>query len=41
MIEQKKGISEKVIGTGEGWLTEFSTSELRELFTLRRESIGE
>ncbi len=41
MIERKKGIAEKVIGTGEGWLTEFSTAELRDLFSLRKEAIGE
>jgi len=30
-----------VVGTGEGWLTELSTSELKELFALRKEAIGE
>jgi SNF2 family DNA or RNA helicase len=39
MIERKKGIAEKVIGTGEGWLTELSTAELRDLFSLRKEAI--
>ncbi len=41
MIERKKEVAEKVIGTGEGWLTELSTTELKNLFTLRREAIGE
>jgi SNF2 family DNA or RNA helicase len=41
MIERKKEIAEKVIGTGEGWLTELSTAELRDLFALRKEAIGE
>ena len=41
MIERKKGIAEDVVGTGEGWLTELSTSELKELFALRKEAIGE
>ena len=40
MIERKKGIAEKVIGTGEGWLTELSTAELRDLFSLRKEAMG-
>jgi SNF2 family DNA or RNA helicase len=40
MIERKKGIAEKVIGTGEGWLTELSTAELKDLFSLRREAVG-
>ena len=29
MIERKKEIAEKVIGTGEAWLTELSTAELK------------
>jgi len=41
MIERKKEIAERVVGTGEGWLTELSTSELKSLFTLRKEAIGE
>jgi len=40
MIERKKGIAEQVIGTGEGWLTELSTAELRDLFSLRKEAMG-
>jgi SNF2 family DNA or RNA helicase len=41
MIERKKEVAEKVVGTGEGWLTELSTAELKELFTLRKEAVGE
>jgi SNF2 family DNA or RNA helicase len=41
MIERKKEIAEKVIGTGEAWLTELSTAELKNLFILREEAIGE
>lgn len=41
MIERKKEIAEGVIGTGEGWLTELSTAELKDLFALRKEAIGE
>jgi len=41
MIEQKKEISEKVIGTGETWLTELSTAKLKDLFGLRKEAIGD
>jgi SNF2 family DNA or RNA helicase len=40
MVERKKGIAEQVIGTGEGWLTELSTAELKDLFSLRREAMG-
>lgn len=37
LIEAKKALAEDIIGTGEGWLTEMSTDELKELFTLRSE----
>jgi SNF2 family DNA or RNA helicase len=41
MIESKKGIATKVVGTGEGWLTELSTSQLKDLFTLRKTAVAE
>jgi SNF2 family DNA or RNA helicase len=41
MIERKKEIADKVLGTGEGWLTKLSTAELKNLFALRKEAIGE
>jgi SNF2 family DNA or RNA helicase len=41
MIEQKKELAENIVGTGENWLTEMSTSQLKELFTLSREAVGE
>ncbi len=37
MIGRKQGLSDQIVGTGENWVTEMSTSELRELFALRRE----
>jgi SNF2 family DNA or RNA helicase len=40
MIESKKEIAVKVVGTGEGWLTELSNQELREIFALRKEAVG-
>ena len=39
MIERKKALAESIIGAGENWLTELSTSELREMVTLRRELV--
>ncbi|GAP13850.1 superfamily II DNA/RNA helicase, SNF2 family [Longilinea arvoryzae] len=36
MIESKKGLADAIIGTGEQWLTELSTDDLRDLVTLRR-----
>ena len=41
MIEHKKEIAEGVVGVGEGWLTELSTADLKEVFALRKEAIGE
>ncbi|HYN92847.1 MAG TPA: DEAD/DEAH box helicase, partial [Pilimelia sp.] len=34
MIERKKALADSVVGTGEDWLTELSTAELRDLFRL-------
>ncbi len=39
LIENKKTLSENIIGTSESWLTELTTAQLNELFTLRREVI--
>ncbi len=39
MIERKKAVAEQVVGTGEGWITELSTEELRDIFTLRKEAL--
>jgi SNF2 family DNA or RNA helicase len=41
MIEAKKALADLVVSDGEGWLTELSTSDLRELFTLSEEAVGE
>jgi SNF2 family DNA or RNA helicase len=41
MIEKKKEISEGVVGTGEAWLTELSTTELKELFALGKDAVAE
>lgn len=39
MIEQKKALALAIVGSGENWLTELSTGELRELVHLRREMV--
>jgi SNF2 family DNA or RNA helicase len=39
MIEMKKELAESVIGGGEGWLTEMSNEELREVLLLSREAV--
>ncbi|MEO8972528.1 MAG: DEAD/DEAH box helicase [Ktedonobacteraceae bacterium] len=40
MIEDKKVLAENIVGSGENWLTEMSTSQLKELFALSREAVG-
>jgi SNF2 family DNA or RNA helicase len=40
LIERKRALAEQLVGTGEAWLTELSTAELKELFALRAEAIG-
>lgn len=37
MIERKQGLSQQIVGGGEGWITELSTDDLRDLFSLRRD----
>ena len=39
MIEAKKTLAASVIGSGEHWLTELSSQDLRDLVTLRRELV--
>ncbi|MGC1122773.1 MAG: DEAD/DEAH box helicase [Candidatus Methanofastidiosia archaeon] len=34
MIEEKKGLAERIVGAGEGWITEMSAAELKNLFAL-------
>ena len=41
LIQEKKALAEEIIGTGEDWITEMSTDQLRDLFVLRRESLTE
>jgi hypothetical protein len=41
MIEQKRALAEQVVGTGEDWITELSTAQLRDLFSLRADALVE
>jgi SNF2 family DNA or RNA helicase len=41
MIEEKKALAELVVSDGEGWLTELSTRDLREVFALSAGAVGE
>jgi SNF2 family DNA or RNA helicase len=40
LIERKKALADAVVGTGEGWLTELSTEDLRQLLALRKDALG-
>ncbi|WP_409343495.1 DEAD/DEAH box helicase [Paenibacillus sp. MBLB4367] len=37
MIERKQSLSQQIVGSGENWITELSTAELRDIFALRRD----
>ncbi|HEV7897864.1 MAG TPA: DEAD/DEAH box helicase [Planosporangium sp.] len=41
MIRDKRGLAARIVGTGEYWLTELSTSDLRELFALEAGAVVE
>jgi SNF2 family DNA or RNA helicase len=41
MIEEKKALADLVVTDGEGWLTELSTRELRTVFALAEDAVGE
>ncbi len=41
MIEEKTKLAEQIIGSGESWLTELSTGQLRELLSLRTGAVAE
>jgi len=41
LIESKKALAESVIGSGESWLTELNTDQLRQMVTLSAEAMEE
>jgi len=41
MIEEKKALAERVVGTGEGWLTELSVADLRAVLALSPEAVSQ
>jgi non-specific serine/threonine protein kinase len=41
MIEAKRALAERIVGTGEGWITEMSTEQLREVVALSADAVGE
>ncbi len=41
MIEEKKALADRIVGTGEGWLTELSVADLRDVLTLSPDAVSE
>jgi SNF2 family DNA or RNA helicase len=41
IVERKKALAEAVVSSGEAWLTKLTTAELRDLFTLRADAVGQ
>jgi SNF2 family DNA or RNA helicase len=41
MIEKKKALAERIVGAGEGWLTELSTADLRAVIQLSPEAVSQ
>ncbi len=41
LLARKRSLAENIIGSGEEWITELSTTALRDLFALSREAIGD
>ena len=41
MINQKKDLADRIVGTGEAWITELDTAQLRELVALSSDAVAE
>jgi SNF2 family DNA or RNA helicase len=41
LLEQKRSLASKVVGTGERWITELDTAALRDLFALSGASVSD
>jgi SNF2 family DNA or RNA helicase len=41
MIEAKRALAERIVGGGEGWITEMSTDRLREIVALSADAVGD
>ena len=41
VIEEKQALAERIVGTGEGWLTELSVAELRDVIRLAADAVVE
>jgi len=41
LINRKKDLADRIVGTGEAWITELDTAQLRELVTLSTEAVAD
>ena len=41
MIEEKKSLADRIVGTGESWLTELSVADLRDVISLSPEAVSQ
>jgi non-specific serine/threonine protein kinase len=41
LIEAKRALADRIVGSGEGWITELSTEQLREIVALSADAVGE
>ncbi len=41
LISRKKDLADRIVGTGEAWITELDTAQLRELVTLSADAVAE
>jgi non-specific serine/threonine protein kinase len=41
LITQKRDLADRIVGTGEAWLTQLDTAQLRELVTLSADAVGD
>jgi hypothetical protein len=41
LIRQKKDLADRIVGTGEAWITDLDTAQLRELVSLSRDAVAE
>ncbi|MDE2140982.1 MAG: DEAD/DEAH box helicase [Elusimicrobia bacterium] len=41
MLERKKAVADRIVGAGEAWLTELTNAELRQVFALSAEAVGD
>ncbi len=41
LIDRKKDLADRIVGTGEAWITELDTAQLRELVTLSADAVAD